>query len=576
MINDMNPFQYEAATSMPPDQLIEFFIEDNNFSRFVRSNRNIFLVGERGSGKTMNLLFHSIEIQKALSLKKNQSVDLSYVGIYIPCSTPLYQKNEYQLFDNNYQPVVVSENLLVLEMAYYIVKGIHTVKEFIPISDLDIILNEIAYVLNIDISDKSDFFSSLMQYFRKESIAYQKNIMANFDIKTTTLWSFYSLIIPLLLMFRKVEVLKNTHFMLMIDDIQYLNEYQRKLLNSLISYRDNSIFSCKVATPKMNRADMTSSTGASILEGHDYLEINMMQPFQNKDTAFSHFVKEIIERRLRKINKIDISAEEFFPPHPEFENNIKEANEKIKQEAILKHSDWSNKQINDFVYKHGRAQYFRDRASKANLPPYSGFEIIKHLSTGVVRNLLDPCYWMYDRVISAKSDDQPIKFISPSIQADIIREKSEKLWKMLTDGLECKVQGCTKAQSDAIKNLFEKLSMLFRYRLLNHKSEPRAIVFTISGMDSELENKILPLLEIAQKANLLYERMSRAKDDGLLEPYYTPNRMLWPSVGLDPQGQHARVSLKAIDILAATQGRNFHMGDLADDNTQGVLFDDEL
>ena len=577
MINKMNPFQFEAATSLPHDQLIEFFIEDNNFSRFVKSNRNIFLIGERGSGKTMNLLYHSIEIQKISALRNNYDIDLTYVGVYIPCSTPLYQKNEYQLSTNDYQSVVISENLFVLDMAYYLIKSIDTVKESIIIDGIDNILSEIAYVLDINIPDKIDVCNSLMQYFKKESSSFQRKIMEDFNIKTATLWSFYSLIIPLLSILRKIDALKNTHFMLMVDDIQYLNEYQRKLLNSLISYRDNSLFSFKVATPKTNQDDMTTLSGGTILEGHDYLEINMVQPFQNRTAAFSNFAKEIIERRIKKISDKNLTADEFFPQHQQFEKDINEANEKVKQEAILRNPDWSKKQIADYIYKYGRAQYFRDRAVKSNIPPYSGFEIIKHLSTGVIRNLLDPCYWMYDRVLSNIHDgQQPIESIPPNIQAEVIHARSEKLWKFLNDGLECKVHGCTEKQSNAIKNLFEKLSLLFKYRLLHHKSEPRAIVFTISGMNRESESIILPLLEIAQKANLLYERMSRAKDDGFLEPYYTPNRMLWPSIGLDPQGQYSRVSLKAKDIIAATKGYDFPINDSDSINysIQGDLFDE--
>jgi hypothetical protein len=572
MSEQLNPFQFEAATSLPPEQLIEFFIEDNNFSRFVKTNRNIFLVGERGSGKTMNLLYHSVEIQKIFAKNNNGQLDLSYIGIYIPCNTPLYQKNEYQLLEEKYLPLIVSEDLFVLDMAYYIIKSIDTIKEYIEVNDYKEMISEIIYILNIDIPDKNNIYKSLMNYFKKESIECQKSLLSNIDIKAINSWSFYSLIIPLLGILRKLNTLKNTHFMLMIDDVQYLNEHQRKLLNGLISYRDNSLFSCKVATPKINRVDMTTSTGGTILEGHDYLEIDMMQPFQNRYVAFSIFAREIIERRLNKINSKKICAADFFPPHPQFEKDLKEANEKVRQEADINFPNWSNKQINDYVYKFGRAQYFRDRAIKANNPPYSGFEIITHLSTGVVRNLLDPCYWMYDRVLSGKYD-LPLEFIPPDIQSEVIMARSIKLWQNLNDGLECKVQGCTEQQSEAIKNLFEKLSILFKHRLFNHKSEPRAIVFTISGMSPEAKKEIMPLLEIAQKANLLYERMSRAKDDGNLEPYYTPNRMLWPSVGLDPQGQHARVSLKAKDIIAATKGKDFPVND--DDDIQGELFDDE-
>jgi len=324
MSQQINPFQFEAATSLPQEQLIEYFIEDNNFSRFVKSNRNIFLVGERGSGKTMNLLFHSIEIQKTLAEKKNEAINFSYIGIYIPCSTPLYQKKEYQLLENKYLPLIISENLFVLDMAYYLIKSIDIVKEYIVINNIDEITNEINYVLGINIKDKNNIYESLMQYFKKETIAYQKDLMTNFDVKSTTSWSFYSLIIPLLSILRKIDTLKKTHFMLMIDDIQFLNDYQRKLLNGLISYRDNSIFSCKVATPKINKYDMTTSTGGTILEGHDYLEIDMMQPFQNRNAAFYKFAKDIVERRLEKINNKNITAEDFFPQNPQFEKGLEE------------------------------------------------------------------------------------------------------------------------------------------------------------------------------------------------------------------------------------------------------------
>jgi hypothetical protein len=570
----MNPFQFEAATSLPKEQIIEFFIEDNNFSRFVRSNRNIFLIGERGSGKTMNLLYHSIEIQKALAEKKKENIDLTYVGIFMPCDTPLYHKSEYQLFENKFQQLVISENLFVLDMACSIIKSIDTIKEYICLDNIDEIIKDFIYILDINLCEKNNLFESLLRYFKRKLVEYQKKIMSNFDMKTTISWSFYSLIVPLLGILRKINELKNTHFMLMIDDAQYLNDFQKKILYSLISYRDNSLFSCKVATPKMNRIDMITSIGGTILEGHDYLEIDMVQPFQNRDAAFSKKTKKIIERRINKIINKGITADNFFPPNHQFEEDIEESNKKVREEAFLEHPEWSTKQLNDYVYKFGRVQYFRDRAIKSNLPPYSGFEIIKHLSTGVIRNLLDPCYWMFDRVISEKQDEQPIEFIPPNIQDEVIIDRSLKLWQKINDGLECKVQGCTEEQSEAIKNLFEKLCILFRHRLKSHKSEPRAIVFTISGMDRESKKIILPLLIIAQKANLLYERMSRAKEDGLLESYYTPNKMLWPSVGLDPKGQHARVSLKAIDIIAATKGKDFPVDDYID--TQGELFYDDL
>ena len=64
------------------------------------------------------------------------------------------------------------------------------------------------------------------------------------------------------------------------------------------------------------------------------------------------------------------------------------------------------------------------------------------------------------------------------------------------------------------------------------------------------------LIEILRKAQLLYIRSGPSKDSGQIEPYYVPNKILWPVRGLDPHGQHARVSIPA-DVLwnAAMTGK---------------------
>ena len=86
------------------------------------------------------------------------------------------------------------------------------------------------------------------------------------------------------------------------------------------------------------------------------------------------------------------------------------------------------------------------------------------------------------------------------------------------------------------------------------------------------------LIGILQKAQILYVRSGSAKDDGRLETYYVPNRLLWPARGLDPQGQHARVSIPS-NLLwqAAETGRIDRRVDQEDDHpiVQEGLWDAE-
>jgi hypothetical protein len=166
---------------------------------------------------------------------------------------------------------------------------------------------------------------------------------------------------------------------------------------------------------------------------------------------------------------------------------------------------------------------------------------------------------MYDAVQSHHSEGEksgkPIPEIPPEEQTNIIMRQSEALWGRLKEGLDRSIDGCSSKQARQIANLFEKLAAYFRHRLLHHESEPQANSFSITGMTPALESELSPLLVIARKAQLLYVRLGAAKAAGLRETYYVPNRMLWPSIGLDLHGQHARASLKAKDLLAAAEGR---------------------
>ena len=62
-----NPFQFEAANNLTDEMIADYYIDDFNYSRFIQSKRNIFLVGERGSGKTMALLFNRWRLQKLIA-----------------------------------------------------------------------------------------------------------------------------------------------------------------------------------------------------------------------------------------------------------------------------------------------------------------------------------------------------------------------------------------------------------------------------------------------------------------------------------------------------------------------------
>jgi hypothetical protein len=567
MIDYFNPFEYEAANKFTSnEQVIDFYIEDYNYSRFVHSRRNIVLMGERGTGKSMTLLFNSLPVQQARAKRENKELNFDVVGIYVPCNTPLTHKKEHQLM-SDFEASVISEHLLVVPILYEIADTLMKIERLTENVDTEQLKQEIQYVIGIKLQTGMPFFEALKQTFQKEVVEAQRATNARkVDAFYDKAISFSSGVVPLLTILRKIPKLEKSHFSLMIDDAHDLNIHQKRALNSWIAFRDNTLFSFKVAMAKAEPPDFLTSSGGTILEGHDFTLVDLERPYQNEESEFGKLARSIIMRRLIKID-FHGSVDDFFPVNPNFEKDLAECRKAVTEEAEEKFPHGTQKQINDYVYKYARAEYFRRRSRRANLPPYSGFEILAHLSTGVIRNLLQPCWWMYDHVYSDKSskvEDKSsilIDSIPYSVQSHVIIDRSRQRWDGIREGLDSSIEGCSREQSKQIYNLFDKLAYLFKQRLLEHKSEPRAIKFTISETNFEHYEDLLKLLRIARKAQLLYAYTSSAKDYGSREVYYVPNRILWPVRGLDPCGQHARVSLRARYLWeAATNNVNIPFG----------------
>jgi hypothetical protein len=551
-----NPFEYEGANNLPDEDIISFYIEDYNFSRTIHSTRNIYLIGERGSGKTMTLLYNSFKIQyKKLKVDKS-SISLDKIGIYIPCNTPLFHKKEYEfLASEPFKASILGEHYLTLAVLYYICETLEIIDEIKDsLTQLEgYLFDDLEYMLGIELKRTRPFFESLKLFIAKENSLTQKRLN-NFNSTNfyDNSYTFSSLAIPFFEIIKKIPALTHSHFLLMIDDAHDLNSYQIRTINSWVAYRDHSTFSFKIATAKVNRPELITATGGSILEGHDFITIDMEKPFQNESSDFYKLAKDIVEKRLANIGN-NSTAEEYFPINPDFEKDLAKAEELTRKFAKEKYPNGTTKQVNDFVYKYRRAEYFRSRPPQANIPPFSGFQTIVDISTGVIRNLLDPCYYMFESELDRH--DANIKYIPYATQTKIIIDRSRNMWLRLSEGLHKEVEGCSMKQAKEINSLFEQLMILFDKRLKKHKSEPRAISFTISLKDRIEEFEyVTELLRTAQKAQLLYTRLGNAKDDGKQEIYYVPNRLLFPLKGLDPHGQFARVSLKSTDLFNATRG----------------------
>jgi hypothetical protein len=567
-----NPFDFDGAKNLPYDLLINWFIDDHNYARFLNSSRNVLLLGHRGCGKSMTLLYYSLPLQLKKQPEESKKNALNNFGIYVSCSTPLARRVDQDFFDDVKFSKAISEHYFVLSIAVAIAEHCEQIVDLIDNDDYESLKEELYYVFDEELPADRSIFKNIKRALNKELRTTQEQFLS-FENRTDFSFArtFYTLIVPFLGALRSsIKPLENTHFSLMIDDAQDLNEDQRLLLNSWLSYRDHSVFSFKVALATIVDFDKKTSSGGSIIEGHDYITINLEQPFQNESSQFGQLARHIIEKRLSNIG-INTPPENFFEEDLDFKKDIETCRQEVAKKFKEEHPTADKKQINDYAYKQGRALYFRIRSRKANRPVYSGLDTLIHLSSGVVRNLLLPCFWMYDDAVS-RNQGNVVNKISPSIQLDVIMRESEKLWSRVRDGLDRELDDCSKEQASLIYNLVNSLGDYFRDRLLNHPSEPRIVTFTISERSPESDSQLMPILALMRKAQILYRRSGPAKDAGRQEDYYTLNRLFWPARGLDPHGQHGRASIKSSALISAMNNGKFPMH--TEMGTQKGLFDE--
>lgn len=568
-----NPFSYEAATNLEISEVLDWYVPDDNQGPLICSSKNLFLFGERGCGKSMTLRYFSLEAEIMRAQNVNAPPNLDYIGIYVKCNTPLIWKREYELIkrddEGRAKAALLSEHILSLWIVNSLVEQIGHIPNLLGDSgEIEQFTKRLSFLLDIDLPNSPDCLAILSDHIGKRLDDAQIYLAERDPGKhLSTFRGFNSLVVQIMMRFRSLERLKNTHFMIMLDDAQDLYSHQREAVNSWIAYRDHSIFSLKVAVARRQSYDFSTANGSTILEIHDYSSLDLQTPYQNSASAYAKFINKVLTTRLAK-SGIHVEADKFFPPDEKFEREIEEAKQRAAKEYLAKHPEATAKQMNDYAYKRGRAFVYRNRSPKANKPPYAGLKTITEISTGVTRNVLEIAWRSFDLLASRDRASQEWSAIPSLLQSEAIFACGERLWNVLSDGLHKRSTRITAQDSERLHNVFDQLGIYFKKRLTSDISEPRILSFVLSDKKTnpEMTAQVMRILNLAFEHTLLFARPYSSRDGGSLEYLYTPNKLLWPTYGLDVVGQSGRASVKIGDLWDAMSGKGIPFSPTEADN----------
>ena len=573
-----NPFDTPIVTNdLSADDAVELF--SDVFAEFhtLRNPGHTFLNGSRGSGKTM---MYRLMQPDCMLLKNNCTVvkELDFIGIYVGVKAPNFNKTEF-VYLQNHADNIISEHYLTANLTTIIFDQLSKLPFKESADDLDKMksiyklrffkrLTELGWEFKLPVKDT---FTSINEIFKSISLEclellkvfndFADNLFAkakNNDINYSgVLLKYSNFLFDLLEQIKALPCMpEGKPFFIMIDDADNLNNTQKQIINTWISYRTINIISFKIST-QLNYKYFRTLNGDRIETPHDYSEINIADRYTSANRSFyKERIKDVVSKRLKRIGLDNIDPYTFFPPDKEQDKKVKALFEEYKAKKITQGK--TDKQAYDFAYRYARPDFIKNLGGNRSSYSYAGFDQLVHISSGNMRQFIEPAKDMYYTMVTEQlthTEKKAILDISPNVQSDVIKNYSYKSFVTFFDKLkEEKQVDIEKVDKDPkidekykeikkeeikaaifdlekLSNLINALGKLFNRILLSDASERR--VFSIA-LNDEPDTELKKVLDLGVELGFLQEYSIGNKYGTGKSRLYILNRIVSPNFGLDP------------------------------------------
>ncbi len=548
-----NPFDVQTPENLSTSDMADLFVKSDSDYLQVEKAGHTFISGPRGAGKSM--YFRFLEPDCQCQQNELELSGLNFYAAYVPIKeTDLNLPELFRLQESKHAAIVLNEHSLILHI---VAKIFVSLRDRAPLpytdqnaaSEFQLFQNEILNNLlirsgfdcshltketNITISQTLDFiidifdeiFGQLNSYARR--ITFEKEIIPY----NGALFGFSDFLAPLVRGLMALSFMPKGPAFLLIDDADNLNESQAMILNSWVARRTTGYLCFKISTQEGEYKTYKSVGGQRIDAPHDYSEFNISDKYTTRSDNYLKRITEIIQRRLSNFN-YDKTPYEFFPENKEQEKKIL----KIAKEIEAKwEKEGKGYRPNDDAYRYARPNYIRSLSEghrkSGSTYSYAGFSQLVHLSSGIVRHLLEMSSLMFAEA-SARLGNDKLETISHTIQNEKALYYSNRLlfeeFKKLE--LEEGDENATLDDPKKLRNLIDALGGMFRTILVTDSAERRVFSIAFSnGPDDEVSR----ILRLGIKYGYFHRSSIGNKEGTGRAELYIMTRVLAPSFKLDP------------------------------------------
>lgn len=553
-----NPFVIESPEKLSPQQIVDLFIEKFTQFETVKQRKHTFIWGSRGSGKSMMLRYLEPQCQAVVhgGIKEFLNQQDSFLALYCPCKEGQLNKTELSML-SKYPALVISEHMLNLIIAERLLDCLCT--QF-P-SDFFDNTNSLLFAKTVSqLFDKASIATSRKEannlinikesplHWLQKLFAFENRKVSTFLVSSSlrktanyegATSGYHDFLLPLLKYAQQLISPKlPLPIYILLDDAGRLTKDQQSIINTWIANRDQSVFCLKISSQRETYKTFFTRDDGLIEQSHDYSEVDVEELYTRSKSDYSQKVKLIAERRLALSSLSSKNIEEFLPPDSKEELLLQDFKKKTAEEWETVGRPGNQ---TDYVTRYAVARLFQYLKSRKQPKSYAGFQNMVHLSSGVVRDFLEPCYLMFDQCVSKGEDSNSVKFIPPSIQNEILHNYSEAFILMKIEDIRKGLPSENWSKLEELKTLLQSLGRLFYDRLHDPEArEARLFSFTIRG---QVPPEINEVLQLGVRHRYFQHRTYSRKTGGGREEWYILNRRLCPAFKLDPTGFEGRISL---------------------------------
>ena len=545
-----NPFWVQTPEKISAHEAKSLFVDI--FSEFpqVESPSHSFIVGPRGSGKSM--MFRMMR-PDCLMLRQNTNLEsLPYLGIYVPIKSTRITATVMERLESHPARYVFNEHLLCIYIAVAAFQELeNTSKDAYAFGEkaalqtwaIQNFCQRLEYcgvdtakssqILDLPWDDAPSLFGELAAHLDNvywsqadillRNLAMHPELLGKYD---GPLLSYHGFLFPLLESFRQLPLFPNAPVYLLIDDADNLNIAQTEVVNSWIATRTTEGV-CLKLSDQMGYKTKQTFGGKRIQSPHDFNEVDVSVLYTTQRDRYMERIERIVKLRL-ELAGVTAAPRQFFPEDLKQAAELSAIAEETK--ARWEAGDGFGNRSRDDVTRYTRPELIRRLEGNRSTYSYAGFEQLAHISSGVVRYFLEPASIMYSKQRSALSGE-PITKIEHRIQDDVIKNFSYDFLDKELMSLSREI-GANSEDYLKLLNLIDVMGNSFFERLIDEKLTERR-VFSIALSDRP-DSLVQRILDLGTKEGFFYRATLGAKRGSGRVPRYVLSRRLAPHYKLDP------------------------------------------